>query len=318
MLFFGVDLGGTKTETVALNAEGAVVGGRRTPSPIGDYATTIRHIAAEVQWLEQDTGQQGLLGIGIPGSVSGATGLVKNANSSWLNGKPLDRDLAQAVGRPVRVANDANCLALSEAVDGAGTGKRVVWAVILGTGTGSGIAVDGAILHGANGNAGEYGHIRLPDPQPDELPGSPCYCGKQGCVETWLSGIGLANDHARRTGQNLTAEAIAQAAMRGNTDAQRTLELHADRMARSFSAVINILDPDIIVLGGGLSKLEHLYAELPWRIAPYHFAANPEKREPLLTPIVPAQHGDASGVRGAAWLWRAESRIDARQSLHRA
>lgn len=317
MLFFGVDLGGTKTETVALNAEGSVVGGRRTPSPTGDYAATVRHIADEVQWLEQSTGQQGLLGIGIPGAVSTATGLVKNANSSWLNGKPLDRDLAQAVGRPVRVANDANCLALSEAVDGAGAGKRVVWAVIMGTGTGSGIAVDGAILHGVNGNAGEYGHIRLPDPRPDELPGPDCYCGQRGCVESWISGIGLANDHARRTGQKLTAEAIVLAATAGDDSALQTLDLHADRTARSFAAVINILDPDIIVLGGGLSKLAHLYDQLPRRIAPYHFAANPAAREPLITPIVPAQHGDASGVRGAAWLWRAESRIDARQSLHR-
>ncbi len=313
MLYFGVDLGGTKVETVALSADGTKLAGRRTPSPQNDYAATIKHIAAEIRHLEQVTGAAGAVGVGIPGCISVATGLVKNANSNWLNGKPLDRDLAQAIGRDVRVANDANCLALSEATDGAGAGKRVVWAVILGTGTGSGIAVDGKVLNGGNGNAGEYGHVRLPDPKPDELPGPKCYCGKQGCVETWVSGPGLAADHKRRTGQNLTAEKIAQAAAGGDVLARETLARHADRLARSFANVVNILDPDVIVLGGGLSKMPHLYTDLPKLIAPYHFAANPDAREPLLTELKPPLHGDASGVRGAAWLWRSEN-IDARQA----
>lgn len=313
MLYFGVDLGGTKTETIALTADGKKVGGRRTPSPTGDYAATIRHLAAEIKWLEQSAGDTGLVGVGIPGTVSAATGLVKNANSHWLNGHALDRDLAQAIGRDVRVANDANCLALSEATDGAGAGKRIVWAVILGTGTGSGIVVDGKVLHGGNGNSGEYGHIRLPDPKPDETPGPQCYCGKQGCVETWVSGPGLAADHLRRTGQKMTAEQIAGAAAGGDVLAREALDRHADRLARSFASVINVLDPDIIVLGGGLSKMPHLYTELPKRILPYHFVANPQEQEPLLTSFRPALHGDASGVRGAAWLWRADT-IAAREA----
>jgi fructokinase len=306
MLYFGVDLGGTKTETIALDSHGTKLAGRRTPSPLGDYTATIQHIAAEIRHLEQVTGQTGTVGVGIPGCISVATGLVKNANSVWLNGKPLDRDLATALGRDVRVANDANCLALSEAVDGAGAGKRTVWAVILGTGTGSGIAVDGKVMNGGNGNSGEYGHIRLPDAKPDELPGPACYCGKQGCVETWISGPGMAADHLRRSGQKLTAEKIAEAASAGDITAQQTLAAHADRIARSFATVINILDPDVIVLGGGLSKMPHLYQDLPKLIAPYHFAANPNAREPLLTRILPARHGDASGMRGAAWLWRSD------------
>ncbi len=313
MHYFGVDLGGTKIETVALNAVGGKVAGRRTASPRDDYASTIRHIVEEILYLEQQTGTQSTVGIGIPGCISAATGLVKNANSSWLNGQPLDRDLAQALGRDVRVANDANCFALSEAVDGAGAGAQTVWAVILGTGTGSGIVIDGKVLHGRNGNAGEYGHIRLPDPTSEELPGPACYCGQHGCVEAWISGPGLAADHLRQTGQAWTAEAITTAAANGDGVAQATLNRHASRVARSFAAVINILDPDVIVLGGGLSKMAHLYADLPKLIEPYYFAANPTKREPLLTEIKPAVHGDASGVRGAAWLWRSTD-IAIRQS----
>ena len=314
MLYFGVDLGGTKVETIALTSDGAKVGGRRTASPRDDYQATIRHIAAEIKWLEQQTGDTGTVGVGIPGCISPATGLVKNANSTWLNGKPLDQDLVRAIGRDVRVANDANCLALSEATDGAGKDANVVWAVILGTGTGSGLVVNGKVLTGKHGNSGEYGHIRLPDRKPDEEVGPQCYCGKSGCVETWISGTGLAADHKRRTGQAITAEEIATRGAAGDVLARETLNRHADRVARSFAAVVNIVDPDVIVLGGGLSKMPHLYKDLPRLIAPYHFAANPESREPFLTPIKPPVHGDASGMRGAAWLWRSEN-IEARHAM---
>ncbi|MFZ5475391.1 MAG: ROK family protein [Myxococcota bacterium] len=276
----GVDLGGTKIEGVAL--DGSVERARvRVPTPRGDYDGTVRAIVSLVERLGEGT-----VGIGIPGIVSPATGLVKNANSTWLNGRPFDRDLAAALGRPVRVENDANCLAVSEAADGAGAGARVVFAAILGTGCGGGLVVDGRPLTGRNAIAGEWGHNPLPWPREDEWPGPPCYCGKRGCIETWVSGTGLARDHLAVTGEARRAEELV------DTPA---LERLADRLSRALATVVNVVDPDVIVLGGGLSNVERLYDLLD--VGRWAFT------DRLDTPIRRAVHGDSSGVRGAAWLW---------------
>jgi fructokinase len=239
----------------------------------------------------------GSIGIGIPGAVSPATGLVKNANTVVLNGRALDRDLCQALGRPVRVANDANCFALSEASDGAGADGRVVFGVIVGTGTGGGLVVDGKVLTGPHAIAGEWGHNPLPWPRDDERPGPPCYCGKSGCIETFLAGPGLARDHRIHTGETCDAGEVARRADAGAPEAVATLTRYADRMARSLACVINVLDPDVIVLGGGVSNIARLYREVPLLLGRYVFS------DTVDTPIRPARHGDASGVRGAAWLW---------------
>jgi fructokinase len=293
----GVDLGGTKIEAIALNPAGAILARRRIRSPRGDYRATLEAVAGLVLALESATALAGSVGIGTPGALSPFTGRLRNANSVWLNGQALDRDLAERLGRPVRIANDADCFALSEATDGAGRGARTVFGVIVGTGTGGGVVVGGRLLAGPNAIAGEWGHNPLPWPRPDELPGPQCYCGKRGCLETFLSGPGLAADHARHTGQTLDPPEILTAAARGEDAARASLARHAERLARGLASVINLLDPDAIVLGGGLSNLPHLYADLPGLIRPYLFC------DGIATRILPPVHGDSSGVRGAAWLW---------------
>lgn len=293
----GVDLGGTKIEAIALDAAGATLARRRIPSPRHDYRATLDAIARLVEAIEAETGKRGSLGVGTPGALSPFTGRMRNANSVWLNGQSLDRDLAERLGRPVRIANDADCFALSEATDGAGRGARTVFGVIIGTGTGGGLVVGGQLLAGPNAIAGEWGHNPLPWPRLDELPGPECYCGKHGCLETFLSGPGLAADYRRQAGQALDPPEILAAAGRGEAPALAALARHADRMARGLAGVVNLLDPEVIVLGGGLSNLPHLYAELPGLIRPHLFC------DGFATRILPPVHGDAGGVRGAAWLW---------------
>ncbi len=296
----GIDLGGTKTEAVALDADGAILARRRVATPRGDYDSTIRMIASLVADLEGATASTASVGVGIPGAISPATGLVKNANSTWIIGKPLDRDLSAALGRPVKIENDANCFALSEAVDGAGAGAELVFGVILGTGVGGGIAVRGAALTGRNAIAGEWGHNPLPWPGQfeGETPGPACYCGKRGCIETFLSGPGLAADHARAGGAEISAEEVVRRAEAGDGPAEAALQRYEDRLARGLAHVINVLDPDVIVLGGGLSNIARLYAALPDRLPRYVFSDRVD------TAVLPPRHGDSSGVRGAAWLWR--------------
>jgi fructokinase len=293
----GIDLGGTKIAAIALDADGRELARHRRPTPRGDYDATLEAIAEIVRRLEADLGQRGSVGVGTPGAISPTTGRLRNANSVWLNGRRLDHDLSRKLSRPVRIANDADCFTLSEAHDGSAAGARTVFGVIIGTGTGGGLCVDGRLLAGPNAIAGEWGHNPLPWPTPDELPGPPCYCGKHGCIETFLSGPGLAADHARVTGDERDATAIAAQAARGDQAAKATLQRHAERMARALATVINLVDPDVIVLGGGLSNLADLYPSLPGLILRYIFA------ERLATRVVPPRHGDDSGVRGAAWLW---------------
>jgi fructokinase len=301
-LRIGIDLGGTKIEGIVLNASGIECGRRRVPAPRGDYALTISAIVALVADLERQAGldrsiEQSTIGVGIPGIVSPRTGLVKNANSVWLIGHPLDRDLAAALGRPVRLENDANCFAVSEATDGTAAGADPVFGVILGTGVGGGIVVGGRIVTGANAIAGEWGHNPLPWPSDDERPGAPCYCGRRGCIETFLSGPGLARDHRERTGRAMTPEAIAAAAGAGDADAEGSLRRYEDRLARSLAHAINLVDPEVIVLGGGLCNMRRFYDNVPPLLQRYCFS------DGITTRILPPKHGDASGVRGAAWLW---------------
>jgi fructokinase len=293
----GVDLGGTKIEALALADDGRELVRRRVATPAGSYEGTIAAVADLVRAVEADAGGRGSIGVGIPGALSPATGLVRNANSTWLNGRPLDRDLATALGRPVRVANDANCFALSEAADGAAAGKDVVFGVILGTGVGGGIVVGGRVLTGPHALAGEWGHNPLPWARDDERPGPPCWCGKRGCLETFLSGPGLQRDHIAATGETLAPAAIVDRAAAGDAAALATLERYEDRAARGLASVIDLLDPDAIVLGGGMSRVERLYRELPRRLGSWVFC------DRLATPILPPRHGDSSGVRGAARLW---------------
>jgi fructokinase len=296
----GIDLGGTKIEAAALDDRGAMHLRQRIPTPVGDYAGTVAAIATLVSRIEGEIGAGASVGIAIPGTIVAATGLVKNANSVWLNGKPLGQDVEAALGRPVRFANDANCFVLSEALDGAAAGCGTVFGVILGTGVGGGIVVGGRIIVGANAIAGEWGHNPLPAPQPDEWPGPPCYCGRSGCIETFLSGQGLAADHQRHRGAALDGPAIAAGAAAGDAACRATLDRYAERLARALAGIINILDPDAIVLGGGLSSLRHLYDEVP-RHWVRHIISNT-----VVTRLLPPVHGDSSGVRGAAWLWRRE------------
>jgi fructokinase len=298
MVRIGIDLGGTKISGVALAPDGRETARRRASTPKGDYEATVAAVAGMVRDLERDAGGDATVGVGMPGAISPATGLVKNANAVWMNGRPFDRDLSAALGRPVRVENDANCLAVSEATDGAGAGAHVVFAAILGTGCGAGIAIEGRPLRGRHAIAGEFGHDPLPWPRPDELPGPPCYCGRSGCNETWLSGTGFAADHARATGRHLPAAEIVARAEAGDADAAAAFERYCDRLARALAAVINLLDPDAIVLGGGMSNVLALYREVPKRLGAWVFS------DTVDTPIRPARHGDDSGVRGAAWLWR--------------
>jgi fructokinase len=296
----GVDLGGTKIEAIALDSAGSELARRRVPSPARDYDAIVGAIAGLVAELEGALGAAATVGVGIPGVTSPATGLVKNANTTVLIGKPFDRDLGARLGRSVRLANDANCFAMSEAADGAAAGAAVVFGVILGTGVGAGLVIDGRIIGGANAIAGEWGHNPLPWPADDERPGARCYCGKQGCIETFLSGPGLARDFAQATGRALDAPAIVAAAAAGDGAADAALERYADRLARALATVINIVDPDVIVLGGGLSNLAQLYDSVPRRWAAYVFS------DAVRTRLLPARHGDSSGVRGAAWLWPAD------------
>jgi fructokinase len=294
----GIDLGGTKIEGIALGADGAELARLRVPTPKHEYAAIVRALGQLVAALESQTGKRGTVGIGMPGCLSPATGLVKNANTVVLNGQPLDRDLAQVLGRPVRLANDANCFALSEASDGAGAGAAVVFGVIIGTGTGGGVVVNGQVLTGPNAVAGEWGHNPLPWPTDEERPGPPCYCGKHACIETFLSGPGLTGDHERlHGGERLDAGTIAARADAGDPAATATMERYQDRLARSLASIINVLDPDVIVLGGGVSNIQRLYRTVPERWGRYVFS------DAVSTALRPARHGDSSGVRGAAWLW---------------
>jgi len=293
----GIDLGGTKIEGVALADSGETLARRRVPTPYGDYDGTLDAIADLVAWLEAEAGATGSIGIGTPGAISPATGLFKNANSVFLNGRPGHVDLTQRLGREIRVANDANCFTLSEAVDGAGQGHGVVFGVILGTGCGGGIVVDGRVLVGPNAIAGEWGHNPLPWPRDNERPGPDCYCGQQGCIETWVSGTGLARDHREVTGEDLRGRDIVTRAEAGDPDAEATLGRYEDRLARGLAHVINLLDPDVIVLGGGVSGVARWYDSVPRLWQHYVYSDRCD------TPLKPPVHGDASGVRGAAWLW---------------
>ena len=297
MVRIGVDFGGTKIEAAALDAAGAVTLRRRTPNP-GDYDSALRVVRDLVESVAAETGAGGAaVGVGIPGSISPRTGLVRNANSTWLNGRPFERDLATALGRPVRLANDANCFALSEAADGAAAGARVVFGVIVGTGCGGGLVVDGRIVEGRNGVAGEWGHTPLPWAEPHEHPGRACWCGRRGCMEVFVSGTAFEADFARAAGRAADAREIAAQAEAGEADAAAALERYVSRLARGLAAVCDVIDPDVVVLGGGMSNVEALYERLPGAVARHVFSDSFETR------IVPAAHGDSSGVRGAAWLW---------------
>lgn len=299
----GIDLGGTKIEIAALDTDGALRMRRRVPSPQGDYRASVAAIAGLVAAADAELGVRGSVGIGIPGTISPATGLVKNANSVWLIGHPLDGDLAAAIGRPVRIANDADCFALSEAADGAAAGARSAFGVILGTGVGGGLVYEGRAVVGANALAGEWGHNPLPAPRivdgRDERPGPKCYCGRHGCIETFLSGPALARDHKDATGADMSGAEIVAAANSGEPRARATMDRYVDRLARALGTIVNVFDPEAIVLGGGLSNAELLYAEVPPLLARHSFT------DVLTTRLVRNRHGDSSGVRGAAWLWPA-------------
>jgi fructokinase len=297
MVKVGIDLGGTKIEVVVLGEDNRELFRRRVATPQGDYWAIISTIAELVKTAERKSGERGTIGIGTPGSISLVNGLLRNSNSTCLNGQPLYEDLQRILARPLRMDNDANCFALSEALDGSATGKCVVFGVIVGTGTGGGIVVNGMILKGVNSIGGEWGHNPLPWPRDDEMNGPDCYCGKQGCIETYLSGPGMSNDHQRVTRTKLSSEAIPIGASRGDAACEDTMRRYEDRMARSLAHVINILDPDIIVLGGGMSNLTRLYENVPRLWVNYVFS------DWVDTLLVPPKHGDASGVRGAALLW---------------
>ena len=298
-LRLGIDLGGTKIAGIVLGPDGATRAEARAATPRGDYAGTLQAIAGLVARLEGEAGAPCSVGIGMPGAISPRSGLVKNANSTWLNGRPFHADLEAVLDRPVRVENDANCLAVSEAVDGAAAGAGIVWGVILGTGVGSGIAIRGRALSGRDRIAGEWGHNPLPRPTDAERPGPPCYCGRSGCIESWVSGPGLAADHRRRSGDDLTGEAVVARMRAGDPVAQASFAAYLDRLGRGVAHVVNLIDPDVIVIGGGLSRLPELIAGLPASVAPHIFS------DAFDTPVRASLHGDASGVRGAAWLWNA-------------
>jgi fructokinase len=292
----GIDLGGTKIEIVVLDPDGAELFRKRIPTPRA-YGSSLEAIRGLVAEADAHTGARGTVGLGIPGTISPLSSLVKNANSTWLIGRPLDRDLAETLERPVRIANDANCFTLSEAVDGAGSEGDVVFGVIIGTGVGGGISVDRTILEGHQRIAGEWGHNPLPWPGKGEAPGPECYCGRRGCVETFLSGPGFSGDHRRATGRDWDPPRIVSAAAGGDQGAEAALDRYAHRLARSLAVVINILDPDVIVLGGGMSNLPDLPGRTQRHLGDFVFT------DRVTTPIVVNLHGDSSGVRGAAWLW---------------
>lgn len=291
---FGLDLGGTKIEAVVLDAKGAIVWRQRLPTPQDDYTAICANIAALVAQAEADTQATLSIGIGMPGSLSPKTGLVRNSNTQCLNGRAIKQDLETLLAREIRLANDANCFALSEATDGAGQGAASVFGVILGTGCGGGLVVNGRLQNGANGIGGEWGHNPLPAPHAEEQPGPDCYCGRQGCNEVWISGSGFARDHAEMTGENLTAAEMMQA---DTPQVQASFERFCDRLARALGAVINLVDPHVIVLGGGLSNIDALYTRIPEIWDAYIFS------DAIETRFLKNRHGDSSGVRGAAWLW---------------
>ncbi len=293
----GIDLGGTKMEGIAIDSAGREIARKRIPTPTGGYKQTVEAVCDLVLLLESETGQQASIGVGIPGTISPRTGLIKNANSTCLIGHPLDRDLQSKLQRPVRIANDANCFAVSEATDGAGHSSAMVFGVILGTGVGGGLAIRGAAHTGMNAIGGEWGHNPLPWPRDDERPGPLCYCGKRGCIETYLSGPGLQLDYQHHSGATLSAEQIAQLANNGDDVASRVLARYEERLARCLATVINILDPDMIVLGGGVSNLDRIYTSVPDLWQKWVFSDQAD------TPLRKNVHGDSSGVRGAAWLW---------------
>jgi fructokinase len=300
----GIDLGGTKIEGIGLDDEGRELARFRVPTPAGDYEGTVAAVAGLVTALERRTGGTGSVGVGIPGTLSPASGRVKNANSTWIIGRPLDHDLTAALGRPVRIANDANCFAVSEATDGAAAGAGVVFGVILGTGVGGGIVVHGRVLVGLNAIAGEWGHNPLPWPGADERPGAACYCGRHGCIETFLSGPALTRSFAEEAGRTVPPADIVALAAAGDDAAEAALARYEDRLARALASVINLLDPDVIVLGGGMSNVERLYRTVPRLWQDRVFSDRTD------TPLVRNRHGDSSGVRGAAWLWPKESGPD--------
>ncbi|WP_455205100.1 ROK family protein [Kaarinaea lacus] len=293
----GVDLGGTKTEIIALSPQGETLARHRVASAQHDYQATLATIVALVDQVEQELGASGSVGVATPGAVSAKTGRLKNSNSVWLNDKPLKQDLEQLLKRPVRLANDANCFALSEATDGSAAGAQVVFGVIVGTGTGGGVVVSQQLINGVNSIAGEWGHNPLPWPGAEELPGPACYCGKHGCIETFLSGPGMAVDYRNASGQSLSAVEIVTLAEQSDQLALACLQRYEQRMAKALASIINVLDPDVIVLGGGMSNIERLYSSVPRLWGEYVFSDHVE------TKLVAPQHGDSSGVRGAAWLW---------------
>jgi fructokinase len=293
----GVDLGGTKIEGIAVDDHGGTLIRRRVATPAGDYDATVRAISVLVDSIERDLSETGTVGVGTPGAISPRTGLIRNANSTVLNGRPLLLDLCSNLRRAVRIENDANCFALSEAADGAGQHERVVFGVILGTGVGGGLVINKAIISGRNRITGEWGHNPLPWPKSEEWPGRQCYCGKAGCIETFLSGPGMSREYQLLTGHSSSAQDIGVSAAAGDAGAREFLCLYQDRLARALASVINIIDPDAIILGGGLSNLECLYPGLVEKIERYAFS------DSVNTKIYRAAHGDSSGVRGAAWLW---------------
>ena len=294
---FGIDLGGTKTEIVALAPDGRELLRRRVVTPRDDYRATLDALARLVVEAERELGVRGTVGLGTPGSISRATGLLRGSNSVCLNGQPIKHDLERMLAREVRITNDANCFALSEATDGAGRGARVVFGAILGTGAGAGIVVDGRVLDGPNAIAGEWGHNPLPWPKDDERPGAACFCGRSGCIETWLSGPGIERDHVSVSGECASAQDIVARSAGADAACAATLERYEERLARALAHVINLVDPDVIVLGGGLSNIERLYANVPPRLASWVFSDRVDTR------LLRNMHGDSSGVRGAAWLW---------------
>ncbi len=304
MLYVGVDFGGTKIEAAALSADGEFLARHREPNP-GNYADALKLVCdligrAETEAKRKDPSlatRVATIGVGAPGSVSPRTGVMRNANSTWLNGKTFREDLEAALQRPVRLANDANCLALSEAKDGAGKGARAVFAIIVGTGCGGGVVVDGHMIEGANGLTGEWGHIPLPWPKPEEYPGPTCWCGHVGCLETWVSGTGFARDYHAVTGRTFKSEEIINAMRAGQPDARAAFDRLVDRLARGMAVIVNTLDPDIFVFGGGLSNVPEIYEDLPGRILPHVFS------DGWKADLKPARWGDSSGVRGAAYLW---------------
>lgn len=299
MIRIGLDVGGTKIEAIALDGDGTARLRRRVATPKNDYAGTVRAIRDLVQGVESELATTGTVGAGIPGTISPATGVVKNANSTWLNGQPLDRDLAEALGREVRIANDANCFAMSEAVDGAAVGHDPVFAVILGTGVGGGIVASGQILTGRNAIGGEWGHNPLPFMTAEEIADPPpSWCGHAGVIEAYLAGTGLQRDHEKVAGEALDGATIVARANAGDPACEATLQRYEDRLARALASIINVLDPGVIVLGGGMSNVARLYTSVPRRWGHYVFS------DVVETPLVKAVHGDSSGVRGAAWLWR--------------